>query len=148
MSVIINKQGDNIYISNLKAVATIANGTFVTASYSAGTGTAVVDAAAGDKAGLLLVNNVNTKIDQELVADADFVVKSGEYLRTRSVKVGETFTTTEFTGTPAKDAILAVGATGKLVAIGVRTPVLSVAVVENAETLYGVAAIKVVVISA
>jgi hypothetical protein len=149
MAAIINKQTDNVYISNLKAAADIKNGVFVTPNYANGTAAAVADATAGDKPGLLFVYNVNPHIDQELVADADFVVKQGQFLRLRAPKVGDVYTTDQFTGTYADFNVgdeLAVGASGKLEDISGRTPAITFKVVDKV-TLYGNNALKVIVVT-
>lgn len=145
MAGLINKTSDNAYISNLKSTAITQNGAFVVPDYSAGTATAAADATAGDGYGLLYVNNVNTKIDQELVADADFSVASGDYLRAKALKVGDVITTDQ-SAVLAVDAIAAVGVAGKLEAIGTRTPVLRFQIIE-VTTLYGTAAVKAIVIA-
>jgi hypothetical protein len=149
MAAIINQQSDNNYIGHLKSVAAIANGTFVTPNYAAGTAAAVVDDTAGDAAGLLFVYNVNDKIDQELVADSAFVVGSGKYLRLKAFKVGEIFTTDQFKGTYGSitaDSIFAIGDGGTLEAVAARTPKITVKVIEKT-TLYGANALKFIVVS-
>jgi hypothetical protein len=147
MSAIINKQTNNVYVGHLKATADTVNGAFVKPNYAAGTATATASTAEGDGLGLLFVYNQNTKIDEEVVADSAFKVVNGEYLRAKALQIGEVVTTDQYTGTLAVDAIVAVGVGGKLEAIGVRTPVLRLQVIETT-TIYGVAAVKAVVIAA
>ncbi|WP_431785794.1 hypothetical protein [Paenibacillus lactis] len=149
MSAIINQSTDNTYISNLKSTVPTPNGVFVVPDYANQSATPVVDAAAGDKPGLLFVYNQNTHIDQELVADADFVVPADNFLRLKSFLPGNTLTTDQFTGdisTFNKNDIVAVGTGGKLEAIGTRSPALTF-VVKETTTLYGKPALKVQVLT-
>ncbi|WP_091014497.1 MULTISPECIES: hypothetical protein [Paenibacillus] len=149
MSAIINQSTDNTYIGNLKSTVPTANGVFVTPNYGTQSATPVVDATAGDKAGLLMVYNQNTHIDQELVADADFVVPANKFLRLKSFLPSNAFTTDQINGDIATfnvNDIVAVGAGGKLEAIGSRTPAITF-VVKDKTTLYGKPALKVQVVT-
>jgi len=149
MAVIINKATDNVYIGNLKATATVTNGAFVAPNYGAGTAVVPVDDTAADGYGLLLAYAQNTKIEEEAVADSATAVVSGEYLRLKALKVGDTFTTDQFKGTYGSinvDDIFAVGDAGTIEAIASRTPVLRFRVVEKT-TIYGANALKVIVIA-
>ncbi len=150
MAVVINKSSSNIYIGNLTAAATVLNGLFVTPTYSAGTAALAVNDTAGDAAGLLLAYAVNTKIDEEVVADSATSVLTGGYLRLKPLVVGDTFTTDQFKGTYgslAAGAIFAVGDGGSVEAVASRTPVLTFAIVEKT-TLYGANALKLIVLTA
>jgi hypothetical protein len=150
MSAIINQQSDNNYVGTLKSVASIANGVFVTPNWTNGTAAAVADDTAGDAAGLMMVYNVNDKIDQELVADSAFTVASGKYLRLKAFQVGDIFTTDQFKGTYgsiAADSVFAVGDGGTIEAVAARTPKFTVKVIEKT-TLYGANALKCIVVSA
>lgn len=149
MSAIINQSTDNTYIGNLKSTVPTANGVFVTPNYTTQSATPVVDATAGDKAGLLMTYNQNTHIDQELVADADFVVPTEKYLRLKSFLPGNVFTTDKFTGDISTFNVgdtVAVGAGGILEAIGSRNPAMTFSVKEKT-TLYGKPALKVQVVT-
>lgn len=149
-SAIINQQSEHNYVGTLKSVASIANGVFVTPNWTAGTAAAVVDDNAGDAAGLMMVYNVNDKIDQELVADSAFTVASGKYLRLKPYQVGDIFTTDQFKGTYASittDSVFAVGEGGTIEDVASRTPRFSVKVIEKT-TLYGANALKCIVVSA
>jgi hypothetical protein len=148
MPAVIN-QGDNQYIGILKATAPTANGLFVKADYSAGTATVTANNTEGDASGLLFVYNQNINIDQQGVDDASFTVGSGEYLRLKSFKVGEIFTTDQFIPTYSSinvNDVFAVGANGKVDTIGARTPKLTFKVIEKT-TLHGNNALKLVVLS-
>ncbi|MGV2887108.1 hypothetical protein [Paenibacillus taichungensis] len=149
MSAIINQSTDNTYIGNLKSTVPTANGVFVTPNYGTQSATPVVDATAGDKAGLLMVYNQNTHIDQELVGDADFVVPANKFLRLKPFLPSNAFTTDQINGdisTFNENAIVAVGAGGKLEAVGSRTPAMTF-VVKEKTTLYGKPALKVQVVT-
>lgn len=149
MSAIINQSTDNTYIANLKSTVPTPNGIFVTPDYANQSATPVVDNAAADKSGLLFVYNQNTHIDQELVADADFVVPADSYLRLKPFLPGNAFTTDQINGditTFQKNDTVAVGAGGKLEEIGSRSPALSF-VVKETTTLYGKPALKVQVLT-
>lgn len=149
MPAIINQSTDNTYISNLKATVATANGIFVTPDYTTQSATPVVDATAGDKPGLMMVYNQNTHIDQELVADADFVVPAGKYLRLKPFLPSNTFTTDKFIGEISSFNIedtVAVGAGGMLEPIGARNPAMTF-VVKEKTTLYGKPALKVQVVT-
>lgn len=143
MAVELNIVSNNNYIGILKATATTANGVFVVPDYSAGTA-AIADATTGD-GNVLLTNNVNTNIDEQGVADADFTTAADEYLRLKQPQVGDVITTDQFAGTPAVAAELAVGVDGKLEAIGVRTPRVKFEVIDASASLNGNNAIKVLV---
>jgi hypothetical protein len=148
MSVVINL-ADNNYIGTLKATAATENGVFVKPDYAAGTATVTASTAEGDASGLLLVCNVNTAIDEQGVDDATMKVNAGEYLRLKPLQVGNIFTTDKFTGTYSSINVgdkFAVGANGLVEAIGVRTPKLSLEVIEKT-TLHGNNALKFVVVS-
>jgi hypothetical protein len=148
MSVVINL-ASNDYIGSLKAAASTVNGVFVTANYAAGTAAVVPDTTTGDGAGLLLVANVNTAIDEQGVDDATMTTATGEYLRLKALHVGNIFTTDQFGGTYGSINVgdkFAVGANGQPVAIGARTPKLTLQVKEKT-TLHGNSALKFVVLS-
>ena len=101
-----------------------------------------------DKSGLLFVYNQNTHIDQELVADADFVVPADSYLRLKQFLPGNAFATDQINGditTFNKNDIVAVGAGGKLEAIGSRSCPLLYR--KETTTLYGKPALKVQVLT-
>lgn len=147
MAGFINKSSDQVYISNLKAVDDFVNGMFVLPNFSAGTATTPTSSSEGDGAGLLFVHNANTHIDQELVADADFVIKKGKFLRLKALRVGDVVTTDQFAGDIVdydKDDVVAVTTGGKIDAIGVRTPVLTLKVVDKVK-LFGNDALKLIV---
>lgn len=149
MSAIINQSTDNTYIANLKSTGPTPNGIFVTPDYANQSATPVVDNTAADKSGLLFVYNQNTHIDQELVADADFIVPADSYLRLKQFLPGHVFATDQFNGdisTFNKNDVVAVGAGGKLEAIGSRSPALSF-IVKETTTLYGKPALKVQVLT-
>lgn len=149
MAVVINKASDNVYIGNLKATATVTNGVFVVPAYLTKDAAVPATDAAADGYGLLLAYAVNTKIEEEVVADSATNVLNGDYLRLKAVKVGDVFTTDQFKGTYATIAvgdIFAAGDLGTIEAIGIRTPVLRLQVVEKT-TLYAANALKVIVIA-
>lgn len=149
MPALINQSTDNTYISNLKATVATPNGVFVTPDYANQSATPVADVTAGDKSGLLFVYNQNTHIDQELVADADFVVPAEHYLRLKPFLPGNVFTTDQFNGDFASfnvEDVVAVGVDGKIEGIGSRDPALSF-VVKEKTTLYGKPALKVQVLT-
>ena len=148
MSVVLNL-ADNDYIGTLKAAASTVNGVFVTGNYAAGTAAVVPDATTGDGSGLLLVCNVNTAIDEQGIDDANLTMATGDYLRLKSLEIGDIFTTDQFAGTYGTINVndkFAVGANGQPVAIGARTPKLSLQVIEK-PTLFGNSALKFVVLS-
>jgi hypothetical protein len=148
MAVVMNIS-DNNYIGTLTATAAVKPGNFVIPDYSTGTATVPADDTAAD-AIVALVCNVNTNIDEQGVADADFTVGTGEYLRLKYLKVGDVFTTDIFTGTYSGinvDDIFAPGGGGPAEAIAVRAPIVKLQVVEKT-TLNGANALKFVVIAA
>lgn len=146
MSVVINL-GDNDYIGVLKAAAATSVGLFVKPDFAAGTAAATASTAEGDASGVLLVCNVNTAIDEQGVDDAALTVGSGEYLRLKSLKVGNIITTDKFNGTYGSINVndkFAPGAAGLADAIAARTPALVLKVIEKT-TLFGNSALKFIV---
>lgn len=147
MAVVMNIS-DNNYIGVLKAVADVKPGVFVVPDFSAGTAAVPADDSAAD-ALVALVCNVNTAIDEQGVADADFTVKTGEYLRLKYLNIGHVFTTDQFKGDFATinvGDVFAPGDAGIAEAIGARTPVVKLQVIEKT-TLNGANALKFLVIA-
>lgn len=133
--------GEKEYLSTfiLGGTAPVKNGSFVVLDIA--TETAVpADATTGD-GDVYLVDNIIDTVKEEMIDDIDYVVKPGELLRLKKLKVGDVFTTTEFnkTGTGASATIsvkgdkLAVGVGGNIEAIGTRTPKQSYSVLDNSD---------------
>jgi hypothetical protein len=123
--------------------AGVKNGQFVVVNHA--TDKAVLaDATTGDGAVYFVENEIDT-IDEQFIDDADYAVKKGKFLRIKKPHKGQVYVTTEFTGTFAKGDKVAVGAGGKAVAIGTRTPETKF-VVQEVTTAYGLPALNLLVI--
>jgi hypothetical protein len=150
MAVLVNKQVGNVVEGGFKAAVDLKPGQFVVVDYSNKTVSPVADATAGDGSGIKLVLQQNNTIDEQAVADADVVYKAGEYVPLRSLQVGDVITTDQFTvadySAVAVGSKFAVGANGKVEAIGARTPELSF-VVKEKNTLFGNNALKLEVVT-
>jgi len=138
--------GNDQYIGTLvlSATAGVQVGQFVVPDYANGVATVPADATAGDGDVLFVQNEIDTVFEQ-MIDDADFVLKNGKFVKGHVPQTGDIIVTTNFTGTPAKGDILAVGADGDLVAIAARTPKYSFTVKSATEVFYGNPAISVVV---
>lgn len=143
MAIVMNIS-DNNYVGHLTAAAAgIKPGMFVTPDYGAGTAAVCADDTAGD-ALVPVVCNVNTNIDEQGVADADFVLTSGAYLRLKYLKVGDILTTDQFKGTYSGltvGDVFAPGNDGTVEAVASRTPIIKLAIIEKT-TLNGANALK------
>lgn len=95
-------------------------GQFVVLNHTAKTG-ALANATTGDGDVYFVANEIDTVVEQS-IDDVNFVVANGKYLRLKKAQKGEILVTTEFTGTLAVGDTVAVGVSGKVEAIGVRTP--------------------------
>lgn len=157
MSVIINQTSNEVYFGNLKvATAAVAPGQVVVPDYTAGTCAAPGSDAVGDGIDLHLVCNYDSYAATNITSSKDFTVAVDKYARLKTPTVGDIFTTEKFIGTYASIAVgdkFAVngtagsGAIGSWIAIGVRTPVLRVEVIEK-NTIYNQPALKFKVIAA
>jgi hypothetical protein len=154
MAVVINRSSDEVYMGHLKAAAQVAPGCAVVADFSAGTAAAPASDAAADGYGVYLVANYDPYADTDATNSADFTVAQGAYLRLKKLHAGDIFTTDQFVGDYATIAVgnvfavngtAASGAVGKWIAVGTRTPVVRVQVIEKT-TLYGNNALKFVVL--
>lgn len=148
MAVLVNKQSDYVVEGAYRTSVDVKPGQFVIEDHANKTVEVVPDATTGDGAGIKLVLQVNNTIDEEMVADSDVVYKAGELVPTRTLKIGDVFTTDQFTVTDynavALGSVFAVGADGKVEAVGTRTPKLTFKVKEKT-TLFGKNALKLVV---
>ena len=129
---------DNKYLGHLvlggdKAVK---NGTFVVANQANGEAV-IADATTGDEE-VFPVENIIDTVREQGIDDLDFEVKPGEYLRLKTLQFGQVFTTL---GNFAKGDLLAVGAEGKLVLKGERTPQFVFEVIET-PIVWGVQCVK------
>lgn len=159
MSVVINNSQSEVYLGHLKvATAAVKPGAVVLADDSAGTCAVPTDAdnTLANGLDLYLVANYDSYADTNLINSKDFTVAVNKYARLKPFQVGDTFTTDCFIGTYANinvddvfavNGIAASGASGHWIAIGVRTPILRVKVVEKT-TIYGQNALKFRVIAA
>lgn len=156
MAIVFNNTESEVYVGILKAAADLVPGVAVVADYSAGTCASPATDGAGDGYGIHIVANYDSYADTDMTATKDFTVKSGEYVRMKQPQVGSIFTTDQIIGTYASisvDDVFAVNGTagsgtiGKWIAIGSRTSVLRVQVIEKC-TLFGNNALKFRVIAA
>lgn len=154
MAVIINQCADEIYVGHLKLGGSTAvkPGVMLIPDYSDGNAVIPADDATADASGeMAMVCNYDSYADTDLTSSKDFTVDAGEYLRLKTLKKGDIFTTDQFAGTYATiavdDIFTVAGGTGGFEAIAARTPVLKVKVIEKT-TLYGNDALKFRVIAA
>jgi hypothetical protein len=154
MAVFFNNTQSEVYIGVLKAGADLTPGVMVVPDWAAGTCASPATDAAGDVAGLMMVANYDSYADTDMTNSSAFKVASDEYVRMKPLEVGDIFTTDQVIGTPSVGDILAIngtagsGTVGKWIAIGARTPVIKVKVIE-VTTMYGsVTAYKCIVLSA
>lgn len=138
--------GNDQYIGTLtlNTAGGVAVGAFVQPLYATGTCIVPTSTAEGDGDVLFVQNEIDT-VFEDMKDDSDYLVKNGKFVKGHVPQKGDIMVTTNYTGTPANGAIMAVGVGGGLVAIGARTPKFSFTVRDNADSFYGLPAIKVVV---
>lgn len=136
--------GNDKYLGTytLDVAAGVKPGVFVTVNHA--TKKAVLaDATTGDGEVYFVANEIDT-VDEQAIDDVNFLVKNGKFLRLHRALPGEVLVTTEFTGTLADGDTVAVGAAGKVVAIGSRTPNTKFSVTKT--TAYGQEAVSLTVL--
>ena len=156
MAIVFHNTESEIYVGILKAAATVTPGCAVIADYSAGTAASPATDGAGDGYGVHVVCNYDPYAATDMTDTEDYTVGANEYLLLKQLQTGDAFTTDQIIGTYASIAVddifavngtAATGTIGKWVAIGVRTPVVRVQVIEK-NTLFGNNALKFRVIAA
>ncbi|MED4883901.1 hypothetical protein [Bacillus smithii] len=122
--------GNDQYLSYINAEANgVKNGQFVVLDHVAKTAS-LADATTGDGLVYFVANEIET-IDEQGIDDIDYVVKQAKFLRLHLPQKGEILVTTEFNGTLNEGDVVAVGAGGKVEAVGTRTPQIKFVVKEK-----------------
>ncbi|MCP1159436.1 hypothetical protein [Bacillus infantis] len=136
--------GNDQYIGSYKLDEAngVENGVFVVLNHANKTAK-LADATTGDGDVYFVANEIDT-IDEQGIDDVKFVNKNGKFLRLHKPQKGEVLVTTMFTGTLNDGDKVAVGAAGKAVAIGTRTPATSFAVEKT--VAYGQDVVKLLVL--
>lgn len=122
----------------------VQNGAFVKVNMATGVATLPATDADGDGE-VWFVNNEDDNPWEFLIDTVDFRVKNGAFLRLHRPIAGEVLVTTNFTATFVQGDTVAVGAAGKIVAVGARTPLVKFAV-KAVTTHYNEPALELVVL--